>query len=118
MALLGSSGFAGDKKGRWIKCGDGRAVYSVSASEKPSGWQITVRDDLMRMFGEWDPGLYVLLQRTRPYLFPSEFLGSLVLANRGKNTVDIYVDDRKGLLKCGRQNGIDVSEYALEWPPP
>lgn len=117
MALLGSSGFAGDKKGRWVKCPDGRTVYSVPASEKPSGWQITVRDDLMRMFEERDPNLYVLLQRTRPYLFPSGFLGPLVLRNRGKNTVDIYVDDRKSFLKCGRQNGIDVSEYALDWPP-
>ena len=70
----------------------------------------------MKKFESKDGDFYVLLQRTRPYLLPSSFLGPYVLANRGDNTIDIYIDDQKDRLKCGRQNDIDIGKYVLNWP--
>lgn len=104
------------RRGAWITCDNDRTVYSVSASSKRQGWQITIRDDLMKQFEARTDNLYVLLQRTKPYLLPSSFLGQFILDNRGDNTIDIYIDDQKDLLKCGKQSGIDISEYVLNWP--
>lgn len=119
LHLLSARGYSGmQKKGRWIECEGGRVVYSVSASQKKWGWQVTIRDDLMRRFLEKDENLTLLLQRTKPYLFPSSFLGPLILDNKGDHTVDLYIDEQKDRLKCGRQNGIDISQYSLSWPAP
>jgi len=115
--LLSVNNFQVEKRrGAWITCDGDRTVYSVSASPKKAGWQITIRDDLMKMFEGKNEGLYVLLQRTKPYLLPSSFLGPLVLKNKGENTVDIYIDDQRNRLKCGKQNDIDIGEYSLRWP--
>ena len=116
--LLSANGLTvREKRGRWSQCESGHTVYSTSASQKRWGWQITIRDDLMKKFEAGDEGLYLLLQRTKPYLLPYSFLGQMIRANRGSNTIDLYIDDQNNRLKCGRQNDIDVSEYVLEWPP-
>lgn len=116
-SLLSSNKFqVRRRKGRWFTCDNDRTVYSVSASPKKWGWQITIRDDLMKMFEAGADDLYVLLQRTKPYLLPSSFLGQLILDNKGNNTIDIYIDDQNNRLKCGSQNDIDISGYALRWP--
>lgn len=115
--LLSSKQFKIEKRrGPWITCDNDRVVYSVSASNKKVGWQITIRDDLMKKFESKDDRIYILLQRTRPYLLPSSFLGQYILDNKGNNTVDIYIDDQKDNLKCGRQDNIDISKYVLNWP--
>ena len=116
-SLLSSNQFqVRRRRGAWITCDKDRTVYSVSASSKKPGWQITIRDDLMKMFEAREDNLYVLLQRTRPYLLPSSFLGQFILDNKGDNTIDIYIDDQNDRLKCGKQSDIDISEYALRWP--
>ena len=114
--LLTANGFyVIERKGKWITCTNDRTVYSVSASPKKWGWQITVRDDLMKWFESGNDGLYLLLQRTKPYLIPSSFLRRFVLENRVQNTIDLYVDDQKDCLKCGKQNDIDIKKYSLSW---
>lgn len=117
--LLSSHGYSvKQKKGRWVECDGGLTIYSVSASQKKWGWQVTIRDDLMRRFLTKDENLALLLQRTKPYLFPSSFLGPLILNNKGNHTVDLYIDEQKDRLKCGRQNDIDISQHSLPWPAP
>ena len=99
------------RRGPWIECGGGATVYAVTGSRKDYGWQITIRDDLLRRLLAGEPNLHVMLQRTTACVLPSSFLGPLVRANKAGYTVDIYIDDRRGVMKCGRQKGIDVGGY-------
>ena len=110
--LLGALGLrAVGRKGPWIECEDGSTVYAVTGSRKDYGWQITVRDDLLRRLEGGEPSLHVMLQRTRACVLPSPFLGPLVGRNRTGYTVDLYIDDRRKMMKCGRQKDIDVGAY-------
>lgn len=98
----------------WVECeGGGATVYAVTGSRKEYGWQITIRDELLKRLEGCEPGLHVMLQRTRACVLPSSFLGPLVRKNRTGYTVDIYIDDRRGMMKCGRQKDIDVSRYMV-----
>lgn len=99
------------RRGPWIECRGGATVYAVTGSRKDYGWQITIRDDLLRRLLDGEPNLHVMLQRTSACVLPSSFLGPLVSANKAGYTVDIYIDDRRGVMKCGRQKGIDVGGY-------
>lgn len=102
------------RRGKWIECEGGATVYAATGSRKDHGWQITIRDELLKKLVAGEQNLHVALQRTRACVLPSSFLAPLVRANKGDHTVDIYIDDRRGVMKCGRQNGIDVSEYMTE----
>lgn len=99
------------RRGTWIECEGGATVYAAAGSRKDHGWQITIRDELLKRLVAGERNLHVMLQRTRACVLPSSFLAPLVRANKGNYTVDIYIDDRLGVMKCGRQNGIDVSGY-------
>ena len=105
-----------ERKGRRITCDGNRTAYSAPASPKKAGWQITVRDDHMRMLVSGDDGLHILLQRTEPYIIPSTFLRRFIPDSRGENTVDLYIDGQHDLLKCGRQNDIGIGKYRIPWP--
>ena len=110
--VLGALGLkAVSRKGPWIECEDGSTVYAVTGSRKDYGWQITVRDDLLRRLEGGEANLRVMLQRTRACVLPSSFLGPLVSRNKAGYTVDLYIDDRRRMMKCGRQNDIDVGAY-------
>ena len=102
------------RKGVWIECEGGAVVYAAAGSRKEHGWQITIRDELLKRLVAGEPNLHVALQRTRACVLPSSFLGPLVRANKGDHTVDIYIDDRRGIMKCGRQGGIDVGRYMVK----
>ena len=99
------------RRGPWIECRGGATVYAVTGSRKDYGWQITIRDGLLRRLLAVEPNLHVMLQRTSACVLPSSFLGPLVRDNKAGYTVDIYIDDRRGTMKCGRQKGIDVGGY-------
>ena len=101
------------RKWPWIECKGGTTVYAVTGSHKDYGWQITIRDDLLRRLEDGDPSLRVMLQRASAFVLPSSFLGPLVRGNRTGHTIDIYIDDRRRMMKCGRQNDIDVSGYMV-----
>ena len=112
--LLGALGHrVARRKGPWIECEDGSTVYAVTGSRKDYGWQITIRDDLLKRLVDGEPNLRVMLQRTRACVLPSSFLGPLVGSNKSGYTVDLYIDDRQKMMKCGRQKDIDVSEYMV-----
>ena len=112
--LLGTLGLkVVQKKGPWVECEGGATVYAVTGSRKEYGWQITIRDDLLKRLDDGEPDLHVMLQRTRAFVLPSSFLGPLVQRNRAGYTVDIYIDDRRKTMKCGRQNDIDVGGYMV-----
>ena len=112
--LLGGLGLKVRRWGTpWVECEGGATVYAVTGSRKEYGWQITIRDDLLRRLEKCEPGLYVMLQRTRACVLPSSFLGPLVSKNRTGYTVDIYIDDRRGMMKCGRQKDIDVGGHMV-----
>lgn len=112
--LLGGLGLKVRRWGTpWVECEGGATVYAVTGSRKEYGWQITIRDDLLRRLEKCEPGLHVMLQRTRACVLPSSFLGPLVSKNRTGYTVDIYIDDRKGMMKCGRQKDIDVGRHMV-----
>lgn len=102
---------AAHRRGPWIECEDGSTVYAVTGSRKDYGWQITVRDDLLKRLEGGEANLRVMLQRTRACVLPSSFLGPLVSRNKAGYTVDLYIDDRRRMMKCGRQNDIDVGAY-------
>ena len=112
--LLGTLGLrVRRRKGPWIECEGGSTVYAVTGSRKDYGWQITVRDDLLRRLVDGEPNLRVMLQRTRACVLPSSFLGPLVRENKGDYTVDLYIDDSRKMMKCGRQNDIDISRHMV-----
>ena len=88
-------------------------MHAVTGSRKDYGWQITVRDGLLRRLEGGEAGLHVMLQGTRACVLPSSFLGPLVGRSRTGYTVDLCIDDRRRMMKCGRQNDIGVSAHMV-----
>ena len=63
------------RRGPWIECGGEATVYAAAGSREERGWQITIRDGLLKRLLAGEPNLHVMLQRTGACVLRRRFWG-------------------------------------------
>lgn len=94
---------------------NGKKCFYRSGSNKPKGWQVTLKHDLKRFLDESDEDGYFLFNRGRCLLIPmNELRKEFRDLSKGKNTLDIFVVFENDKTKIKSHNKeLDVSKFCL-----
>lgn len=95
---------------------DGKKVFVRPGSDKPRGWQITIRGKFLKAVKAED--CYVLINRGYGYLIPSKVLNAWQAGQLSLDTRDIYVrlDEEKAYSKKETEP-LNISPYRIIQPP-
>lgn len=94
---------------------DGKQAFYRPGSEKPRGWQITIRGSWKDFIEKTQEPGFLIINRGDGYMIPLEILRKNFLSiMKGQDTLDIYVDiTSEGARIIAPDPTIDISEFKL-----